>query len=220
MRVVMKYLIISVAGYLLGSLNMAIFTSKLMGGDVRKHGSGNAGATNMARIYGIGCALFTLLGDMLKSVAAMWLGFFLCGDVGLAVGGIACMLGHCFPVFHAFRGGKGVAVGGIVGMMIDWRVGLCTAAAFFIASLLTKKVSLGSCSGAIAVVAASLLFKEGEACIVLAVVSAVIVLVQHRDNLRRVIEGTEPDFKAAKPCQIKQSLKAASGQSHTMREPE
>ena len=66
----MKYLIIIVAGYLLGSMNMAIFTSKLLGGDVRDHGSGNPGATNMARIYGMRSAIFTLMGDMLKSVAA------------------------------------------------------------------------------------------------------------------------------------------------------
>ncbi len=194
-----KYLIIIVAGYLLGSMNMAIFTSKLMGGDVRNHGSGNPGATNMARIYGMGSALFTLMGDMLKSVAAMWLGYFLCGDTGLAVGGIACMVGHCFPVFHAFHGGKGVAVGGIVGFMIDWRVGLCTVAAFLIISFLTKKVSLGSCSGALAIAASSWLFGMSEARMVLAVVSALIVIVQHRNNLRRVMDGTEPDFKAAKP---------------------
>lgn len=196
----MKYLIIIVAGYLLGSMNMAIFTSKLLGGDVRDHGSGNPGATNMARIYGMRSALFTLMGDMLKSVAAIWLGYLLCSEAGFAAGGISCMLGHCFPVFHGFHGGKGVAVGGIVALMIDWRVGLCTVAAFLIVSFLTKKVSLGSCSGAVAIVASSWLLGVGRARRVLAIVSALIVLVQHRNNLRRVIKGTEPDFKAAKPA--------------------
>ncbi len=84
--------------------------------------------------------------------------------------------------------------------MIDWRVGLCTVAAFLIVSFLTKKVSLGSCSGAVAIVASSWLLGVGRARMVLAIVSALIVLVQHRNNLRRVIKGTEPDFKAAKPA--------------------
>ena len=118
--------IVVVAGYLLGSLSISILLSKnLLGRDVRRHGSGNAGATNMARVFGMHAGLLTLAGDMLKAAAAMLLGFWLLGDTGMALGGVACLLGHCFPVLHGFKGGKGVSSGAMVALMIDWRVFLC-----------------------------------------------------------------------------------------------
>ena len=195
----MKYILIVIAGYFLGSINVAIFTSThMLGGDIRRKGSGNAGATNMARVYGFRAALITLLGDMVKAVASMGLGYLLCGDAGLAAGGIACMIGHCFPVYHGFRGGKGVAAGAAVALMIDWRVFLCCLAVFLLLSLTTKKVSLGSCCAAITAALAAWLFSVSPSRIVLAVCGALLVLGQHRENLKRVLEGTEPDFHAAK----------------------
>lgn len=195
----MKYVLIVIAGYFLGSINVAIFTSThILGGDIRRKGSGNAGATNMARVYGFRAALVTLLGDMVKAAASMGLGYLLCGDTGLAAGGIACMAGHCFPVYHGFRGGKGVAVGAAVALMIDWRVFLCCLGVFLLLSFTTKKVSLGSCCAAITAALAAWLFNVSPARIVLAVCGALLVLVQHRGNLQRVFNGTEPDFHAAK----------------------
>lgn len=195
----MEYFLIVIAGYLLGSINVAIFTSThILGGDIREKGSGNAGATNMARVYGFKAALLTLLGDMVKTVVSIGLGYLLCGDTGLAAGGIACMVGHCFPVYHGFRGGKGVATGAAVALMIDWRVFLCSIGVFLLLSFTTKKVSLGSCSAAITVALTAWLFGACPARIVLAVCGALLVLVQHRGNLRRVLDGTEPDFHAAK----------------------
>ena len=195
----MKYILIVIAGYFLGSINVAIFTSThMLGGDIRRKGSGNAGATNMARVYGFKAALLTLLGDMVKTALSTGLGYLLCGDTGLAVGGIACMVGHCFPVYHGFRGGKGVAAGAAAALMIDWRVFLCAVGVFLLLSFTTKKVSIGSCAAAVTVALTAWLFGTGTARIVLAVCAALIVLIQHRANFKRLMDGTEPDFHAAK----------------------
>ena len=194
-----RYLLIVVLGYLLGSLSSSILLSRnALGGDVRTKGSGNAGATNMARVYGWGAGVMTLVCDMLKAAAALWIGWKLLGDNGLAAGGIACMVGHCFPVFHQFKGGKGVSVGAMPGLAIDWRVFVAIVAVFLIVALLTKKVSAGSVSAAVALTAASVIFAVGTPKILLAVAASAICIYQHRGNIRRLIDGTEPDFKAKK----------------------
>ena len=197
---VLKYAAVAVAGYLLGSLSASILLSRTAwGGDVRGKGSGNAGATNMARVYGLGAGFLTLGCDMLKALAATWLGSLLLGDVGLAVGGICCMLGHCFPVFHGFKGGKGISVGAALGLAIDWRVFLAILAVFLIAAFLSKKVSFGSICAAVAITVFSLVFAVSTPKLVLAVCGMTLALIQHRANIDRLIHGTEPDFKAADP---------------------
>lgn len=195
-----KYLIVGIAGYLFGSINISISMSRHMErGDVRAHGSGNAGATNMARIYGMPAGVKVMLGDMLKAVAALLLGWFLIGDWGVALGGAAVMLGHCFPVFHDFRGGKGVSVGGVLGFAVDWRVGLLVVAGFLTGAFGTKKVSAGSVLGAVMITLGALLFHVSPPKLALAVFGMLVVLFQHRENIKRLINGTEPDFKPHKP---------------------
>lgn len=194
---IIKYAITIVGGYLLGSLSVSIFLSRLLGGDIRKKGSGNAGATNMARIYGVAVGVVTLLGDALKGGAAILLGWWLLGDAGIAAGGIAVLLGHCFPVFHNFRGGKGISVGAAIGLAVDWRVFLAIACAFLIGALLTKKVSVGSTCAALCITPAALIVGVSMPKLLLCVCGMVLVLYQHRENIKRVILGTEPDFKAA-----------------------
>ena len=137
---VLKYLLVIVAGYLLGSISVSVCLSVGMGRDVRKEGSGNAGATNMARVFGMKAGVITLLGDMVKAALAVLLGYLLLGDMGLMAGGIACIVGHCFPVFHQFKGGKGVSVGGLLSLMIDWRVGLLVFGSFGLFAVGSKKV--------------------------------------------------------------------------------
>ena len=190
---IFKYLLVIVAGYLLGSISVSVCLSKGLGGDVRKQGSGNAGATNMARVYGMKAGVLTLAGDMVKSALAVLLGYLLLDDMGLMAGGAACIIGHCFPAFHGFRGGKGVSVGGLLSLVIDWRGGLFGSFGLF--AVLSRKVSLGSVCGALAVTVGALIFHVSTPRLILAIIAMCIVIFQHRGNIKRLINGTEPDFK-------------------------
>ena len=192
---VLKYLLVIVAGYLLGSISVSVCLSVGMGRDVRQEGSGNAGATNMARVFGMKAGVITLLGDMVKAALAVLLGYLLLGDMGLMAGGIACIVGHCFPVFHQFKGGKGVSVGGLLSLMIDWRVGLLVFGSFGLFAVGSKKVSLGSICGAVAITVGSLIFHVSTPRLILAIVAMCLVIFQHRGNIKRLLNGTEPDFK-------------------------
>ena len=192
------WIVVLVAGYVLGSLSFSIILSKVLGRDIRKEGSGNAGATNMTRVFGWAAGVSTLAFDFLKAFAAMKLGQALLGDVGICLGGIASMTGHCFPVFHDFKGGKGIATGAAVGLMIDWRVFVCIVAVFLLVSLLTKKVSLGSISAAVVIVPATLIFARTGPMLALAVYGMVLAICRHAQNIRRLLNGTEPDFRAGK----------------------
>lgn len=195
---VWKCLVILAGAYLIGSMSSSILASKkLFGGDIRGSGSGNAGATNMARVHGWGAGALTLAGDVLKAVACMLAGQALLGELGLCLGAGACMLGHCFPVLHEFKGGKGIAVGAAIAFGIDWRVGLCTLGAFLLGALISKKVSLGSLCGAIAIAASALLFRVSTPRLILAVFAMCLAVARHHTNIKRLAEGTEPDFKAA-----------------------
>ena len=193
-----KLLIIIALGYLLGSLSSSVLLSiKAWGGDVRKKGSGNAGATNMARVYGWAAGILTLVCDMAKCALSVWIGWKLLGDWGLAAGGIAAITGHCFPIFYNFKGGKGISVGAAIGLAIDWRVFLTIIAVFLIVALLTKKVSAGSLAAAVAVVVSAFVFAVGTPKIILACYCAALAVFQHRRNIDRLAAGTEPDFVAA-----------------------
>lgn len=192
----LKYILIAVGGYLLGSVNISIIVSNLKGGDVRKKGSGNAGATNMARAYGIGFGFLTLAGDFLKACVVMHLAWLLGGEWGLTVGGIACAVGHCFPVFYGFRGGKGISVGAAVGLAVDWRVFVGIVIVFLVVAFCTRKVSFGSVSAAVALVVIALVIRSPLPRLILGCCVAAIALFQHRANIKRLIIGTEPDFRA------------------------
>ena len=169
---IVKYAAIVIGAYLLGSLSLSIILSgSLFGKDIRSEGSGNAGATNMARVFGWTAGLLTLGGDAAKAVICTLAGKALAGEMGLALAGMACIFGHCYPVFHHFKGGKGVSVGGVIGFGVDWRVGLCVVAAFLLGALLSKKVSFGSLLGALAVTVAALAFGVSGPRVALAVFS-------------------------------------------------
>ena len=194
----LKYAFIIIGGYLLGSVSFSIIFSRLRGRDVREQGSGNAGATNMARTFGLGMGFLTLAGDFLKAAVVTALGYALAGDWGLMAGGAACITGHCFPVFYRFRGGKGISVGAAIGLAIDWRVFVGIVVVFLIAAFLSKKASFGSVCAAVAIVALSILFSVPLPRLILAIYAAALAVFQHRTNIGRIVEGTEPDFKAAK----------------------
>ncbi len=203
---IVKYLLVALGSYLLGSVSLSIYMSrKMYGGDVRSKGSGNAGATNMARVYGMSAGFLTLGADVLKAVISMGAGYLLLGDMGLSLGGICCIVGHCFPVFYGFKGGKGVSVGGALSLMLDWRVGLLVIACFLLGAFLSKKVSLGSVLGALAAGIGPFIFGVSGPRMVLGVVAMCIVVYRHKENIVRLIKGTEPDFKAAKRTKTKEN---------------
>lgn len=193
------WILVPVIGYLLGSLSFSIIISCLfLGRDIRRHGSGNAGATNMTRVFGWVAGVATLTFDVLKAVAAMLIGRRLLGDAGVCLGGMAVMVGHCFPLFHHFKGGKGIATGAAIGFMIDWRVGTSIVAAFLIGALISRKVSVGSIAAAITVVPTTWIFAPRPSMLALSVFACVLAITRHSENIRRLRAGTEPDFRAGK----------------------
>lgn len=195
----MKYVIIALIAYLLGSFCASIPLSKrVYGGDVREKGSGNAGATNMARVYGMKAGLATFAADAVKTVAAMLIGSKLGGVSGAALAGAACIIGHCFPVYFSFRGGKGVSVGAALGLMTGPWVFAIIMAVFFAVSLSTRKVSLGSMCAAVSLPIAALLTSAPAPMLYMCVFSASLVVFMHRGNIGRLLSGTEGDFHAKK----------------------
>ena len=198
MLTALKWLFVLAVSYLLGSLSFSIIFSRMIGRDIRKQGSGNAGATNMTRVFGWAAGVATLAFDMLKGVGAMLIGRALLGDVGVCLGGIGSLVGHCWPVFHGFKGGKGISIGAAIGLMIDWRVCVTIIAVFLIVALLSKKVSLGSVCAAVAIVPATFVFAPRPPMIALAVFGMVVAVCRHAENIKRLLAGTEPDFRAGK----------------------
>ena len=195
----MKIILIALIAYLLGSFCASIpLSRRCCGGDVRLYGSGNAGATNMARVYGLKAGLATLLLDMLKTVAAMLLGEYFMGGAGKAVAGAFCIIGHCFPLYFGFRGGKGVSVGAALGLMTGLPALGIIMAVFFTTAAISRKVSLGSVTAAVSLPLASWLTLAGEEIIMMNVFSAALVVFMHRGNISRLIKGTEPDFHPKK----------------------
>lgn len=196
---IILYIISALAAYIIGSFSPAIFLSRhLMGRDVRKQGSGNAGATNMARVYGIGFGIITLLCDALKAVLAIIIAVWLLGEWGIFVGGIFCLLGHCFPVFYGFKGGKGVSVGAVVAFAVDWRAFVVVVVVFALGAVLSRKVSVGSVLAAISITPAALIIGVSTPKLLLAIFGTILVTARHAANIERVVHGEEPDFHAAK----------------------
>ena len=142
---VFSVLALLVVPYFLGSINFGIIISKLFHGeDIREYGSGNAGMTNMLRTYGKRDAAITLIGDALKAVVAVILGRILFGISGGYVAGLTCILGHAFPCYYKFKGGKGVVVTAATIAVIDWRIFLVLLGIFILVVAFSKYISLGS----------------------------------------------------------------------------
>ena len=191
-------LLLAVIGYLLGALNGAILISKfILNEDVREHGSGNAGLTNFFRSYGGITTLIVLAIDVLKTVLAALLGGWMLGrvgyyELGTMIGGAFAVVGHMFPVFFQFRGGKGILCCAALAGAMDWRALLVILGVFLIALALTRYVSLGSCLGAIVytpVFAWS--FPDNLPVVAIALVLALAALYMHRENIKRLLSGTE-----------------------------
>lgn len=188
----LKIIICLIFGYLFGSLNFAIIYSKLKGDDIRNHGSGNAGATNVLRTYGKGPAALVFLLDILKGVIAVLIAriFFddMLYDCASALGAV---LGHNFPLYYGFKGGKGVATSLAVLLVLHYPTALICVATFIIVVSLTKYVSLSSILGSVsAIVSAFIFFKINEFS-VFCLIIGVLCIYRHRSNIKRLLNGTE-----------------------------
>ena len=196
----LKVLACIAIGYLLGSVISAVVLSKLLyHEDVRSFGSGNSGATNAARAYGVFVGLGTFLGDFLKGILACWLGSLILGGTGLAIAGAACIVGHSFPVFFGFKGGKGVATGAALALMLDWRIFVIGISLFLIIALITGRVSAGSIAGCLVIAIGSIVFVKEPVMVILGVLSALFIIASHYENIKRLLNGTEKKFKFGKP---------------------
>ena len=189
--------VIAVVAYMLGAVNGAIIASKyIFKKDIRDYGSGNAGLTNFYRIFGTKGILIVLAIDILKTAAAVFLGWLLLhiygyGMVGKLFAGFFVMLGHAFPVYYDFKGGKGVLCGGILVLMLDWRIGLICWAVFALAVLFTRYVSLGSVCAGIMLPVGVAIFGGWYLQVLLAVACGLLLVIMHRENIVRLIQGRE-----------------------------
>lgn len=206
--IVVKLGIIAILSYLLGSLNFGVILSNTVKKeDVRDSGSGNAGTTNMMRTYGKTLGLLTIAGDILKVMVAIWIAFKIMDVEELKVtldnasdypqvvlksfAGLFAVLGHIFPCFFKFKGGKGVATSGGMVIMIDWRIALILLIIFALTILITKYVSLGSILMAVFYPVFIGIFYKDIILVLIATVFTIIVVVAHRENVKRLINHTE-----------------------------
>ncbi|MBQ6946815.1 MAG: glycerol-3-phosphate 1-O-acyltransferase PlsY [Clostridia bacterium] len=190
--------------YLIGCFNTSIVYS--IGNykkDIRTQGSGNPGATNMLRSFGKVSAAITFAGDLLKAVVAIgiaWLVFKDQKNIELikALMGLACVLGHCFPVFFKFKGGKGIATGSGCILMLDWRVFLIALALFALMVVLTKYVSLGSIVGALTYPIGIAICGVSFNAVIVAILTTALVIYRHKKNIVALFKGTERKIGSAK----------------------
>lgn len=196
---ILKVALVAVVGYLLGSANSSLIVGRFYGVDIRQHGSGNAGMTNTLRNLGKTAAMLVTTGDLLKGVIACLIGLYIIGNIpdvgklGVMVGGAAAILGHNWPVYFGFRGGKGILTSLSVVLMMDWRIGLILLGVFIIVVAVTRYVSLGSILGSalFPVVAAIPVFGKNMVFIIFAALIGVLAIIRHRTNIGRIFSGTE-----------------------------
>ncbi len=204
--------IVAIIAYLIGSINFSVILSKKMAGfDVREKGSGNAGTTNMLRSVGKKAAAITLGCDILKGVIAILIAMLMNkifpnsnGALLVQIAGVAVILGHTFPIFFKFKGGKGVATSLGVLIMSNWQIGLICLVFALILIILTQMVSVGSIAAAILYPVLTIFIPQNYILpgnyIIYSVVLAVIIVFNHRENVKRLLSGTENriSFKGTK----------------------
>ena len=191
------YIIVAVIAYLIGSISFSVIISKKVAGfDVREKGSKNAGATNVLRTVGKKAGAMTLLCDLLKGVVAMLVAM-LIGNIAknsdatliMQIAGIAVVLGHTFPLFFGFKGGKGVATTLGVLLVVNWQIALIALVFAIVVIAITKMVSLGSISAAILVPILALFLQSNY--FIFALILALFIVYNHRTNIKRIAEGKE-----------------------------
>lgn len=212
--VCLAFIALILVAYLLGSINFAIVISgRKYKEDIRTHGSKNAGMTNMMRTYGKSAAVLTLVGDALKAILSCIIGYLIMGQLGAYAAGLFCMLGHVFPLYYGFKGGKGVVTAAATVLMTDPLVFLILLTLFIIIVAIWRFISLASiiCMGLYPLILSftskfATMIATGEAKpsigILFAIFMAVLIIGKHWSNIKRLREGTESKFS------FKKSVKA------------
>ena len=221
-------MITAVPAYVLGSVNGAIITSKMLyRKDIRNFGSGNPGLTNFYRTFGLGGFILVVIIDVVKTIAPVLLGGWLFANFtttdmlltevgplyrfidlayfGQVLAGFFVMLGHCFPLFYKFKGGKGITAIGCIVIMVDWQLALISWGVFILITAITRYVSLGAMLGSVAFSASMFLFNiGGMAEHTIVIMCVLLVIVRHIPNIKRLIKGQESKFKLKRSKEQKQ----------------
>lgn len=215
---IVKILLILIIGYLLGSLNTSIIVGKCYGIDIRKHGSGNAGMTNTLRTLGKVAAVLVILGDILKGVLSYLIGNIILDSttvdtvlenelltvgIGGMIGGIAAIVGHNWPIYFGFKGGKGILTSFSVVMMMDWKLGLLLLGIFLVVVLITRYVSLSSITACVVFPIAAYIKGNGIVFTVFSAMLAILAICRHSANIKRLINGTESKIGSKKKDNVK-----------------
>ncbi|MDO5329191.1 MAG: glycerol-3-phosphate 1-O-acyltransferase PlsY [Coriobacteriia bacterium] len=186
---IVKIVICIIFAYLLGSISPAIRISKAYGIDIMKEGSGNAGSTNVLRVMGPKYAAMVFALDVLKGVIATLAPLFLVGDIAGYWASVAVLLGHCFPIFHKFKAGKGVAPGLGAMLAVDWRIGLIVLVVGLSLLFITKRMSVGSIYAAVVLPVAT--FFLHNPYFITSICVACLIIFMHRTNIVRLVKGEE-----------------------------
>lgn len=225
------YIIVAIIAYLIGSINFGVIISKKMAGfDVREKGSGNAGSTNVLRTVGKKAAAITLVCDILKGIVSVLIAVII-GKIAkeinpailVELAAFFVIVGHTFPVFFSFKGGKGVATSLGIVLLINWKIGLiCLVFALAIMAI-TRMVSLGSISTAV-LFAVLVLFADNFrdafivefdfSFIIFAIALAALVIFNHRSNLKRIMNGTENKLSFKKKTENEKDSQNTTEENH------
>ena len=203
------YIIMGIIAYLIGSINFSILISKKKAGfDIREKGSGNAGTTNMLRSVGKGAAIVTLILDILKGVVTIWLSIFygfmlykiwninIDYAILVQVSGILVIVGHTYTIYFGFKGGKGVATALGILLVTNWHIGIISLVFALVLIIVSRMVSVGAICAAILFPVLTLFsyessFIEPGNYMVFSIIIAIIVCFNHRENIKRIMNGTE-----------------------------
>lgn len=191
MPVTLQYVLSALIGYLLGSINSAVIISKMKGKDIRTVGSGNAGATNILRTFGKGAAGLVFLIDILKGVVAVLIGRAIGGDYGSYLGGFLAVIGHNFPVYFGFRGGKGIVTSLAVMLTVAPTEALFGLVLAIVVIYVTRYVSLGSILGSLSFGILAVIRGDDMWFRIFAICTALLAVLRHTGNIKRLVKGTE-----------------------------
>lgn len=206
------YVIMTIIAYLIGSINFSVLISKKMAGfDVREKGSGNAGSTNVLRTVGKKAAALTLVCDILKGIVSILIALVI-GKIAkenskailVEIAAFFVVIGHTFPVFFEFKGGKGVATSLGIVLLVNWKIGLICFVFAICLMAITRMVSLGSISAAVLFAVLTIFIRDSYIVdyeanfIIFGILLATLVIFNHRSNLKRIISGTENKLSFSK----------------------